>query len=1201
MSCTVVAPRARDPLRVDGSSTLTRRRVDVLIIGWRHLSDEGGDGTGGAYDLPDPTVDEEASVADRKNAVRVTMRTSDQVRAVDEFATSERAKTDATFDRLDDRVLDPLDSLDLETSGLEIEVTADHVAAILQERAVAATKVYATLDLIGKDLTHFFPKVPEVLPAKIYGRLLNPNGTAAEGVSVRALEPVDDSTTPWPNPAALTDRRGSFALTLPPRPISENGMRLLVTGSNRIVELGIRRADLVAGNGDLGVLPLDQAVEPLPRSAVAQLGDVVVPTSDTDVLENPSEYAVPAPVVTLGDGDCAMSFRSNLGVIDKYRYSLLVRLVAPQLSNRRLGTRVRQEGRKGTTLSASTTGFGKYVGVEDLIGAMTQLGNWEIIERVPIDAPIDVDAFLDLVERDPKRVPKAASLGLGYVVKMHQIWIPTGLSLGDLVYSLPLAPGEQQRIAISDEREILSVREQEAMTAQEYQRYNEAADSSTNAVFRSAFDEAASGGSRMKVNTESGSFGGGLGVGAIFGPIVAGLGIGGGYSDSTTTGSTSSWQNASRDYVSNASQDFHSSLSRQASARREASRTSVRLASASEQRQVVTKVITNHNHNHALTMQYWQVLRHFGVSSVVDDVQLVCFVPLEVVRFLPSSQPRSLPTGTYNRNVLLARYSALLRYHDVIMGRVWRRPEMRHGLRVLQAFAGNPTMTVESSTGSAQDIVDVKITGTFLPCEDIYVTAFSTSGSRIGPVRMSSTSASVAGGLETRAALIQALRTRRTSTFETRSAGLTLPEHIARSDVARLEFSRTFTTFSYRLSLPSSLSFTDILSYLSNTSALDVTLTAADLEREVGGPLVNDPTAKINGTIELLESYNGPGGSETMTAVFPVAARRLAPELSFADLLRIEGVLQHVVQNTVEFSKAVWQSLTPEERAIMLESYTIGVPSGGAPDATDDVPLLNCVANTVVGYFGNAAIMPFFIPPDVAGKLGKTSREVQEALLRFHRQAYAPAQSSITLPARGVLGEAVLGHCESSEKIDLTRFWNWQDSPPDEATDPATLSTLFAGGNQLVGPGGAGAPAALQTGPMVTINQGPAALSPADLASQLIASMPETNLPKDMTGITQLGAQMKVQTETTAETLNKTIAEATGLAKKAMDVLPSTVGAKKANAPNGTTGGGSGGSGGGGTGGSGAGSSGTGSGGTGTGGGTTPSSAPLDGGAAPTP
>jgi hypothetical protein len=32
-----------------------------------------------------------------------------------------------------------------------------------------------------------------------------------------------------------------------------------------------------------------------------------------------------------------------------------------------------------------------------------------------------------------------------------------------------------------------------------------------------------------------------------------------------------------------------------------------------------------------------------------------------------------------------------------------------------------------------------------------------------------------------------------------------------------------------------------------------------------------------------------------------------------------------------------------------------------------------------------------------------------------------------------VLGEAVLGHCPSAEKIDLTRFWNWQDAPADTA------------------------------------------------------------------------------------------------------------------------------------------------------------------------
>lgn len=1081
----------------------------------------------------------------KKEAVRVARRRSSSPSAIASVR-EELVDPKLTEHLLDDRVREPLATLDLERSGLAVELSDDHVAAVLHERALAATKVFSMLDTFGTQLKDFFPAVPETLPPEIRGRLVNPDGTAAANVSVRALEPTPASEPdrPWPNPESVTDRRGGFRLTLPARPIDDRGMRLLVTGADRALEVVLRRTDLIAGNGDLGVLPLDQSVEPLATSALARLGDVVVPTGEHDVLEHPSEYAMPAPVITLGEGDCAMAFRSNSGVIDRFSYSLLVRLIEPQLSHRRLGARFTLDRGKGAILSASTSGIGTYVGVDELVAAMTRLGRWEIVERVPVETPIDVDGFLDLVERDPKRVPKAASLGLGYVVDMRQIWIPTGMSLGDLVYSLPLAPGEQQRIAVSDERETLTVREAETMTAQERQRFDEVADSSTDAVFRSAFDEAASGGSSMRTSSSAGAIGGGLGVGGLFGKIVAGIGVAGGYASSTTTGNTSTWQSTSRDYVSSASQDFHSSLTRQAAARREASRTSVRLASATERREVVTKVITNNNRNHALTMQYWQVLRHFGVTSTVDDVQLVCFVPLEIVQFLPASHPRTLPTGEYPRNYLLHRYAALLRHHDVVASRVRRNAELRHGLRVLRAFAGNPTMTVQGSSGNAQDMVDVSVDGTFMPFEQVTATIVSTTGARVGPVRLDGTSASVPSGLETRAALLQALRDRRATGFERRSATIALPEHVARSDLARLELRRSFSTFAYRLSLPANLSFSDLLSYLRNQSNLDVTLTPADLERELGGPLVRDPEASI-GSVDLVEEGEG---TRIMGGVLPVAAKRLPPVLAFADLLRIEAVLQHVVQNTVEYSKAVWQALSPEERAIMLEPYTIGVPSGGLPDAADEVPLLNCVANTVLGYFGNAAIMPFFIPPLAAERIGRTSRDIQEALLRFHRQAYAPAQSSITLPARGVLGEAVLGHCESSEKIDLTRFWNWQDSPIDQATDPAQLAELFGGGNRLVGSEGASVPSGLQTGPAVTINQGPTALQPSDLAAKLVGSAPSGATPGDMTGIGQLGAQMKVQTETTAESLNKTIAEASGLAKKAMESLPHVVAAKQAAA-----------------------------------------------------
>ena len=41
----------------------------------------------------------------------------------------------------------------------------------------------------------------------------------------------------------------------------------------------------------------------------------------------------------------------------------------------------------------------------------------------------------------------------------------------------------------------------------------------------------------------------------------------------------------------------------------------------------------------------------------------------------------------------------------------------------------------------------------------------------------------------------------------------------------------------------------------------------------------------------------------------------------------------------------------------------------------------------------------------------------------------APKTEIIPLPSGGVFAEAVLGRFNAAEKIDLTRFWNWQDSP----------------------------------------------------------------------------------------------------------------------------------------------------------------------------
>ena len=241
---------------------------------------------------------------------------------------------------LNREVKTPIDTLDLEEIGLDIEVGPEQIKQLLEQRAKTVTRVFDTIDFIAEDLTKFKPLVPASLPSALSGRILNADGAPAGSVRVRALEPSTpatangtgfDLTLPWPNPETVTDARGAFRLALPPRLLPDDGIVLAIQGGNRVVEHPLRRIDLIAGDGALGVLPLDVVLAPLPTSVLAKLKAVVRPTSDDDVIDNPEQFTEPAPVITLGDGDCAVNFRSNSGVIDKFGYSMLVRLVEPEL------------------------------------------------------------------------------------------------------------------------------------------------------------------------------------------------------------------------------------------------------------------------------------------------------------------------------------------------------------------------------------------------------------------------------------------------------------------------------------------------------------------------------------------------------------------------------------------------------------------------------------------------------------------------------------------------------------------------------------------------------------------------------------------------------------------------------------------------------------------------------------------------------
>jgi hypothetical protein len=258
-----------------------------------------------------------------------------------------------------------------------------------------------------------------------------------------------------------------------------------------------------------------------------------------------------------------------------------------------------------------------------------------------------------------------------------------------------------------------------------------------------------------------------------------------------------------------------------------------------------------------------------------------------------------------------------------------------------------------------------------------------------------------------------------------------------------------------------------------------VTLMPRDLERLLGGPTVHSFYAAV-------ENFTASGGgksdkdkddkdkdkdkagtdqpspqetyaNDSLSGVvlppqpYPVPALQLAPVLRYQDILEIEKAAQHIVRNTTRYSRALWLSMTPEECAILLDGYTIGVPSGGMSEPGQMIPLLNCLQNTILGTFGNSLVMPFMIPQDLAEQTGIDAAQIQQALLDYQREGFVAPHSAVALPTRGVLGEAVLGQCPSSEKIDLTRFWNWQDAPSDTAPGigevqlPTTTPSLTTG------------------------------------------------------------------------------------------------------------------------------------------------------------
>jgi len=851
--------------------------------------------------------------------------------------------------------------------------------------------------------------------------------------------------------------------------------------------------------------------------------------------ENASEKTLPQ-VKLMGEDETAIRLSSNTTPSNVYSYSMLQRLVDPAINT----------------------------------GA-----------RATMKKAVDVDRFKKAVRR-PNSVTQCVSLGMGYTLNMHQAWVPDGFALGNLLYSTVLAPGEEQRLIVRENTQNYIITDQSEGSDAEHEDYRRGQTDATSAILTNAINKLSQASSHSDYTTTTGGFGASAGIGFLAGAVAGLFGLSGSYSRSHGEANSNSMQSDRYNEVSTTAQNYQQAISSESNKYAQARRVSIQTASSEVTDSVATKIIANHNHSHAMTIQYWEVMRRYRLESCIDSIDLVLFVPLKLIPFLKESCSyfyKDSKFENFNKGEFAERYDALLNYSTVLKS--YLPYKYRTGLNLIERYAAMPHWVPEKINDNGFDLT-ITVTGNFLSFDELSATLFLKNGKGsiaahtdynrptwktnkrniivawFGVKQEIEIDSVYNNSKEDTKRFIQDVRNRKGDT-EIRFT-FTLPPDVNPDDLNCVRVYRKSEDLVFH---PERLEKLEDEAYANMSgkywdfckdddssgkdlrriahykeamklAAADHTLMAYELDR-LGYPTID---AKIHSSKGGAKFYTQMG-SNILGSCVTINIGTENKTLLFKDFQSMEETLHHVVSNTVKYSQAVWSSLSADERALMLEKYTIDMDfdsldksisiedsSIDKSESMESPSLLNCVnVKKVIGFYGNCMLLPFTYPESLAKKLGKTAKDIQDALYKYHTNNFRAPTTTISMPTDGMVGEAVLGETNVSEKIDITRFWNWKDSP----IDSMTLDEKYLNGNDYLSDKSTKDISALEIAGATQ----PTAVTAADLASALINRQQPTF--NDITGIEQLKEVLNAGTTSAANGRDKYLETSADMAKAALN------------------------------------------------------------------
>ncbi|MGL4233579.1 MAG: hypothetical protein ACRCWJ_19590 [Casimicrobium sp.] len=678
---------------------------------------------------------------------------------------------------------------------------------------------------------------------------------------------------------------------------------------------------------------------------------------------------------------------------------------------------------------------------------------------------------------------------VGALVTLSQSWYVLGITLGQMLHSLALAPGESTRIAVIDWSRKTRSSSAEEITEAEALQSSTSHSRAISEVQSGVASDLQSGGATSSVNSRSetssnqdNSFNVSVDTFNLFSPS-------GGISDSanvsqsassSTNGATRSWSSGTRTTVAEMAQNVNDSTEQHSSSVRSRRASAVKEVSQSEHEKISTRLVANYNHMHALTVQYYEVVQVYRTVADIHRVDRCLFIPMDLVNF---------------DDDIVSKFR----------GALFKAALSREVAGLLADDTTAVTLNLTASTPS-------------MPYWAVPDKAASTN-------KAAFSNGEIAGTVPTNN---QATGGERVPARPTVASSPTL--HVwDKSNIARISKIIGQSLFRRGVNNPMLPDDTELLAISFEGVAVDkvqlsasgemtthsiaqsqnwVAIPASTYVIELDSILVSKrSTAAAKGKMTLSLAYMGRRfelndlpielPEETMAGSFFKIAT-----LSNDQENRKTKLLKHLNANQAHYSRAIFRSLDSSMIATLLAGHK-----------WKDKPLIEVVEPRVLAIAGDYLV--FSAPVDDEESSGVASSKGTELtwseLLKerhFTGIKRKPDTRLIPIPTAGVFAEAVLGRSNSAEKLDITRFWNWQDSPiPLQAPEIAAIQSGSRAQPDDTKPGQLGQP-------VLNIVNPSALPDPAGLGA-VLGALQNGNMFRDMSGMAQLMDTMKSAQQST--------------------------------------------------------------------------------------